>query len=82
MFLGCSGSSTTGSSIIGPIGSTGPFVILFFGLALDLALGFGFGLTSSSSIISLSFIISSLLIISSTSSLDPLLTSFDHLYII
>ena len=63
------GSSTIGSS---SIGSTGSFVILIFGLAMDLVLGLDLGLTSSSLISSLisSFTGSSLWINSSTCSPD------------
>ena len=71
-FTGAGRSSTIGSSTIA---STGSFVILIFGLALGLGLDLGFGLTSSSSssiIVSItaSYMVSPLLIISSTSSLD------------
>ena len=69
-FLGF--SSTTGSSTIAS--STGSFVILIFGLALDFTLGLALGLCISSSIIvsiTASFTGSSLLfIISSICSLD------------
>ena len=59
--------------------STDPFVILIFGLALDLVLGLGFGLTSSSSTIvsiTASFTGSSSLINYSICSLDPSSTIF------